>query len=42
VVVLRVLAARVEPVMQLFTAVRAAWRLQAWGLQAAPPRIWKT
>jgi urease accessory protein len=41
VVVLRVLAARVEPVMQLFTAVRAGWRLQAWGLQAAPPRIWK-
>jgi urease accessory protein len=42
VVVLRVLAARVEPVMQLFTAVRAAWRQQAWGLAAVPPRIWKT
>ncbi|RVU47442.1 urease accessory protein UreD [Rubrivivax rivuli] len=42
VVVLRVLAARVEPVMQLFTAVRAAWRQQAWALAAVPPRIWKT
>ncbi len=42
VVVLRVLAARVEPVMQLFAAVRAAWRQQAWGLAAVPPRIWKT
>ncbi len=42
VVVLRVLAARVEPVMQLFMAVRAAWRQQAWGLAAVPPRIWKT
>ena len=42
VVVLRVLAARVEPVMQLFGAVRAAWRLQAWELAAPQPRIWKT
>jgi urease accessory protein len=42
VVVLRVLAGRVEPVMQLFAAVRAAWRREAWGLAAEPPRIWRT
>ena len=42
VVVLRVLAGRVEPVMQLFAAVRAAWRQLAWGLAAEPPRIWRT
>jgi urease accessory protein len=42
VVVLRVLAARVEPLMQLFAAVRAAWRQEAWGLAAEPPRIWRT
>ena len=42
VVVLRVLAARVEPVMQLLAAARAAWRQQAWGLAAEPPRIWRT
>lgn len=42
VVVLRALAGRVETVMQLFAAVRAAWRQLAWGLAAAPPRIWRT
>ncbi len=42
VVVLRVLAGRVEPVMQLLVAVRAAWRQLAWGLAAVPPRIWRT
>ena len=42
VVLVRVLAGRVEPVMQLLAAVRAAWRLQEWGLAAAPPRVWKT
>lgn len=42
VVVLRVLAARVEPAMQLLAQVRAAWRAQAWGLAAEPPRIWRT
>lgn len=42
VVLLRVLAAHVEPVMQLLAAVRAAWREAAWGLAAAPPRIWRT
>ena len=42
VVLLRVLAGRVEPVMQLLAAVRAAWRERAWGLAAEPPRIWRT
>ena len=41
-VLLRVLAQRVEPVMALLVAVRAAWRAQAWGLAAHPPRIWST
>ncbi len=42
VLVLRVLAPRVEPAMALLTQVRAAWRQEAWGLAAAPPRIWRT
>lgn len=42
VLVLRVLAAKVEPAMQLLMAVRAAWRHEAWGLAAQPPRIWRT
>jgi urease accessory protein len=42
VVVLRVLAARVEPAMALLAQVRAAWRLAAWALPSRPPRIWKT
>lgn len=42
VVLLRALAPRVEPVMQLLAAVRAAWRRAAWGLAAEPPRVWRT
>ena len=42
VVVLRVLAQGVEPAMALLARVRAAWRQAAWGLAAAPPRIWRT
>jgi urease accessory protein len=42
VLVLRVLAGGVEPAMSLLAAVRAAWRSAAWGLAAAPPRIWAT
>jgi urease accessory protein len=42
VVVLRVLAPRVEPAMQLLQAVRAAWRQAAWALAPEPPRIWRT
>jgi urease accessory protein len=41
-VVLRVLAHRVESAMQLLAQVRGAWRQAAWGLQAQPPRIWRT
>ena len=42
VLVLRVLAPQVEPAMQLLAAVRAAWRREAWGMNAEPPRIWRT
>lgn len=42
VVLLRVLAQRVEPVLQLFTAVRARWRELAWGLRGEAPRVWRT
>ncbi|MFN7726310.1 MAG: urease accessory protein UreD [Rubrivivax sp.] len=41
VVVLRLVAARVEPAFGLLTAVRAAWRQLAWGLPANPPRLWR-
>jgi urease accessory protein len=42
VVVLRALAARVEPAMTLLQQVRAAWRRLAWGLASNTPRIWQT
>jgi len=42
VVVLRVLAHRVEPAMQLFKQVWTAWRGVAWQLDAAPLRLWRT
>ncbi len=42
VLVLRVLAPRVEPAMQLLQQVRAAWRQQAWGLAGDAVRIWRT
>lgn len=42
VVVLRVLAPRVEPALQLLTAVWAAWRGVAWQMAAPVPRIWRT
>ena len=41
-VLLRLLAPRVESAMALFAAVRAAWRRAAWQLDAAPPRVWRT
>ena len=41
-VLLRVLAHRVEPAMALLQAVRAAWRLACWGLPAQAPRLWRT
>ena len=42
VVVLRALAHRVEPAMQLLKQVWAAWRGVAWGLDATAPRLWRT
>jgi urease accessory protein len=41
-VLMRVLAPRVEPLFELLREVRAAWRRQAWDLDAAPPRVWRT
>ncbi|HEX6708471.1 MAG TPA: urease accessory protein UreD [Albitalea sp.] len=42
VVVLRVLAARVEPAMGLLTSVWSRWRRAAWGLAPCAPRVWRT
>ncbi len=42
VIVLRVLAERVEPAMNLLTLVWARWRELAWALPACPPRVWRT
>ncbi len=42
VVVLRVLAPRVEPAMQLLQQVRAAWRALVWQLAGDTVRIWRT
>ncbi|MET0518096.1 MAG: urease accessory protein UreD [Burkholderiaceae bacterium] len=42
IVVLRVLAQRVEPLFELLTRVRADWRELAWQLPACPPRIWRS
>ncbi len=42
VIVLRALAERVEPLMQLLVAVRAAWRQDGWSLAESAPRIWRT
>lgn len=42
VIVLRVLAARVEPLMGLLTKVWATWRDVAWSLSATTPRVWRT
>lgn len=42
VVVLRVLAHRVEPAMNLLTQVWQRWRELAWSLPATPPRVWRT
>ena len=42
VVVVRALADRVEPAMNLLTRIRAQWRRAVWGLDACPPRVWRT
>jgi urease accessory protein len=41
-VLVRLLAQRVEPALAALQRARAAWRTLAWGLPAAAPRIWKT
>jgi len=41
-VLVRVLAPRVEPAMQLLQRVRAAWRQVAWQLAGDTVRIWRT
>ena len=41
-VLLRVLAPRVEAVMDLLTLTWARWREVAWGLTACIPRVWRT
>ena len=41
-VLLRVLADRVEPLMDLLKRVRGRWRELAWGLTSGAPRIWRT
>jgi urease accessory protein len=40
--VLRVLAERIEPVWRTLRDVHAAWRRLAWRLDAEPPRVWRT
>ncbi len=42
VIVLRALAERVEPAMQLLGRCWGAWRGLAWGAEAAAPRLWRT
>jgi urease accessory protein len=42
VVVVRMLARRVEPAMHALQRVRAAWRRAAWNLAPNPPRVWRT
>jgi urease accessory protein len=41
-VLLRVLAPRIEPLFALMSQVRAAWRHTAWDLGAEAPRVWRT
>lgn len=42
VVLMRVLADRVEPAMTLLSQVWADWRREAWGIEPCPPRVWRT
>jgi urease accessory protein len=42
VVVVRVLASRVVPAMDLLVRVWGAWRLAAWGRAPCAPRVWHT
>ncbi len=42
VIVVRALAERVEPAMDLLQRIWHAWRPLAWGLDATAPRVWST
>lgn len=42
VLVVRVLAPLVKPVLELLRPARAAWRHTLWQMDAVPPRIWAT
>ena len=42
VIVVRALAARVEPAMDLLQRIWRVWRPLAWGLAATAPRVWST
>ncbi len=42
VVVVRALAPRVEPLMQVLASIWATWRVAAWGIAPCPPRVWRT
>ncbi len=42
VIVLRVLAPRVEPLMNLLARVWAEWRQVAWQMPPCTPRVWRT
>jgi len=42
VIVVRALAARVEPAMNLLQRIWGAWRPLAWNLAATAPRVWST
>ena len=42
VIVLRVLAPRVEPIMALLADVWGRWRTLAWGVPPSQPRVWRT
>jgi urease accessory protein len=41
-IVLRALAPRVEPAMQLLVQVWKAWRQEAWAMAPCAPRVWRT
>jgi len=42
VIVVRALAARVEPAMELLQRIWRVWRPLAWGVAATAPRVWST
>lgn len=42
VVVVRALAARVEPAMELLARIWGTWRVAAWQLAPCAPRVWRT